>query len=53
MEEMSLEEAKAQNAVGVFESKYGETVKVYTVEGIFQGDMRRSACRQYRGTRAL
>jgi alanyl-tRNA synthetase len=33
MEEMSLDEAKAQNAVGVFESKYGETVKVYTVEG--------------------
>jgi alanyl-tRNA synthetase len=33
MEEMSLEEAKARNAVGVFESKYGETVKVYTVEG--------------------
>jgi len=33
MEEMSLEEAKTQNAVGVFESKYGETVKVYTVEG--------------------
>ncbi len=33
MKEMSLEEAKAQNAVGVFESKYGETVKVYTVEG--------------------
>lgn len=33
MEEMSLDEAKEQNAVGVFESKYGETVKVYTVEG--------------------
>ncbi len=33
MEEMTLDEAKAQNAVGVFESKYGETVKVYTVEG--------------------
>ncbi len=33
MQEMPLEEAKAQNAVGVFESKYGETVKVYTIEG--------------------
>lgn len=33
MQEMSLDQAKAQNAVGVFESKYGETVKVYTIEG--------------------
>lgn len=33
MEEMSLDQARAQNAVGVFESKYGETVKVYTIEG--------------------
>lgn len=31
MEEMSLEEAKAQGATGVFESKYGERVKVYTI----------------------
>lgn len=30
-EEMSLEEAKRQNAMGVFESKYGEKVKVYTI----------------------
>ena len=30
-EEMSLNEAKKQNAMGVFESKYGERVKVYTV----------------------
>lgn len=30
-EEMSLEEAKRQNAMGVFESKYGERVKVYTI----------------------
>ncbi|MFP4514629.1 MAG: alanine--tRNA ligase [Parcubacteria group bacterium] len=29
--EMSLEEAKAKNAMGVFESKYGERVKVYQV----------------------
>jgi alanyl-tRNA synthetase len=30
-EEMSLDEAKKKNAMGVFESKYGEKVKVYTV----------------------
>ncbi|MBU2219780.1 hypothetical protein KJ665_01380, partial [Patescibacteria group bacterium] len=30
-EEMTLEEAKAKGAMGVFESKYGEKVKVYTV----------------------
>ncbi len=29
--EMSLEEAKKQGATGVFESKYGEKVKVYTI----------------------
>lgn len=31
MEEMGLEEAKKQGAIGVFESKYGERVKVYTI----------------------
>jgi len=31
IEEMSLDEAKKQGAAGVFESKYGERVKVYTV----------------------
>ncbi len=30
-EEMTLDEAKAQGAMGVFESKYGEKVKVYTI----------------------
>ena len=30
-EEMTLEKAKEMNAMGVFESKYGEKVKVYTV----------------------
>jgi len=30
-EELSLDEAKAQGAMGVFESKYGEKVKVYKV----------------------
>ena len=31
MEEMSVDEAKAQGAVGVFSDKYGEKVKVYTM----------------------
>jgi len=30
-EEMTLEEAKARGATGVFESRYGERVKVYTI----------------------
>ncbi len=33
-EEMTVEEAKAAGAVGLFESKYGAKVKVYTVPGI-------------------
>lgn len=31
-EEMTLEEAKKQGAMGVFESKYGNLVKVYTIK---------------------
>ena len=31
-EEMTLDEAKKQGAMGIFESKYGEKVKVYSVE---------------------
>ena len=31
VQEMSLKEAKRQGATGVFESKYGEKVKVYTI----------------------
>jgi len=31
LEEMTLEEAKGKGAMGVFESKYGEKVKVYTI----------------------
>jgi len=31
MEEMTVEEAKASGAIGVFDSKYGEKVKVYTM----------------------
>ena len=38
-EEISLEEAKNTGAMGVFESKYGEKVKVYTV-----GDVSREIC---------
>lgn len=30
-EEMSVEEAKEKGALGIFESKYGEKVKVYTI----------------------
>ncbi|MBP3431266.1 MAG: alanine--tRNA ligase [Clostridia bacterium] len=37
--EMSVAEAKASGAVGVFESKYGEVVKVYTV-----GDVSKEIC---------
>ena len=31
MEEMTVEEAKAQGAIGLFDSKYGDKVKVYTM----------------------
>ncbi len=31
--EMTVDEAKAAGAVGVFEQKYGDTVKVYSIEG--------------------
>jgi len=33
-EEMSVEEAQAAGAIGVFGDRYGERVKVYTVEGV-------------------
>ena len=32
--EMTVEEAKAGGAIGLFENKYGSKVKVYTVEGV-------------------
>ena len=38
-QEMSLEEAKKMGATGVFESKYGEKVKVYSV-----GDFSKEIC---------
>lgn len=39
MEEMSVEEAKASGAIGIFDSKYGDMVKVYTV-----GDYSKEIC---------
>lgn len=38
-EEMTLEEAKKQGALGTFEAKYGEKVKVYTI-----GDVDKQIC---------
>ncbi len=38
-EEMSLEDAKASGAIGLFENKYGERVKVYTI-----GDFSKEIC---------
>ncbi|PIV10410.1 MAG: alanine--tRNA ligase [Candidatus Portnoybacteria bacterium CG03_land_8_20_14_0_80_41_10] len=38
-EEMSLDEAKKQGAMGVFESKYGDKVKVYSI-----GDFSKEIC---------
>lgn len=38
-EEMSLEEAKQSGAIGLFENKYGEKVKVYTI-----GDFSKEIC---------
>jgi len=39
VEEMTLEEAKVSGAMGAFESKYGEKVKVYTI-----GDFSKEIC---------
>lgn len=36
-EEMSLEEAKIKGATGIFEQKYGERVKVYTIGPVRDG----------------
>lgn len=33
MEEMSVDDAKAKGAIGVFDAKYGDSVKVYCVPG--------------------
>ena len=40
-EEMTVPEAKAQGAIGLFENKYGERVKVYTMGELLQGNLRR------------
>ena len=32
-EELSIEEARKAGATGIFDSKYGDVVKVYTIEG--------------------
>ena len=40
-EEMTVAEARAQGAMGLFESKYGERVKVYTMGKYLQGNLRR------------
>tara|TARA_Y100000310_G_scaffold261183_1_gene270420 strand:+ start:2410 stop:4155 length:1746 start_codon:yes stop_codon:yes gene_type:complete len=39
MEEMTLEEAKKQGALGIFDSKYGKKVKVYSI-----GDYSKEIC---------
>lgn len=45
-EEMSYDEAKASGAIGLFENKYGDKVKVYTI-----GDFSKEICgRSSRGT---
>jgi len=44
MREMSLDEAKKLGAMGIFESKYGERVKVYTVGGEKTGVFSREIC---------
>ena len=38
-EELSIDDAKKSGAVGVFENKYGEVVKVYTI-----GDVSKEIC---------
>ena len=38
-QEMTLEEARQTNAIGIFESKYGERVKVYSI-----GDFSKEIC---------
>jgi alanyl-tRNA synthetase len=37
-EEMTVDEAKAAGAIGLFESKYGERVRVYTM-GVFSKEI--------------
>ena len=53
MEEMSVEDAKAKGAVGIFTSKYSDVVKVYTAGRILKRDMRRATRKKDRRTRNL
>ncbi|MCX6794405.1 MAG: alanine--tRNA ligase [Candidatus Falkowbacteria bacterium] len=43
-EELSLEEAKKRGAMGVFDSKYGEKVKVYTICHLGEGNILAPEC---------
>lgn len=44
VQEMSLEDAKRLGAMGIFESKYGEKVKVYTIGDDSSGIFSREIC---------
>lgn len=44
MKEISLEEAKAEGFTGLFESKYGERVKTYSIGDFSREIWRRAAC---------
>ena len=47
-EEMTVEEAKNEGAIGIFTSKYGERVRVYTVPGVSKEICSGPARAQYR-----
>ncbi len=48
-----MDEAKAQGAIGLFTSKYGERVKVYTMGDFSKENLRRPARRQHRRPQVL
>ena len=52
-EEMTVAEARAQGAMGLFESKYGERVEGVHHGQIFQGNLRRPPRREYRRSEIL
>ena len=47
-EEMSVEEAKKSGAIGLFETKYGDRVKVYTIGDFSKEICGRTTCNKYR-----
>lgn len=49
-EEMSYDEAKASGAIGLFENKYGDKVKVYTIGDFSKEICGRSSCGTYRSS---